>query len=76
TDLDPDALLFHAGTAINDEGVLVSSGGRVLNVIGRGKSLREAIEHTYRNVKKVAFEKSFYRRDIGKKGLLHTSDSS
>lgn len=75
-DLDAEALLFHAGTAINDEGALISSGGRVLNIIGRGKSLHEAIEHTYRNVEKVSFEKSFYRRDIGKKGLLHTSAPS
>lgn len=74
--LDANALLFHAGTAINDEGAIVSSGGRVLNVIGRGKNLQEAIEHTYRNVEKVSFEQSFYRRDIGKKGLLHTTGLS
>jgi len=67
-DIDPDALLFHAGTSRNGR-ELVTSGGRVLNVVGKGKSLQQAIDHAYRNVKKVQFENAYYRSDIGAKGM-------
>ncbi|REL38375.1 phosphoribosylamine--glycine ligase [Rhodohalobacter sp. SW132] len=66
--MDDRALLFHAGTA-NKDGKLVTNGGRVLNVVGRGKTLKQAIDHAYTNVEKVTFKDCYYRRDIGKKGL-------
>lgn len=67
--IDDDALLFHAGTTMND-GSLVTNGGRVLNIVGSGDSLKEAIDHAYKNSEKIHFDGSYYRRDIGKKGLL------
>ena len=63
-----EGILFHAGTK-NQDGILVTNGGRVLNVVGEGNSLEEAINNSYAQVKKISFEKAFYRRDIGAKGL-------
>ena len=63
-ELDEDAILCHAGTAIKD-GKLVTSGGRVLGVCAKGKTLEEARQKAYANAKKVAFEKMYYRKDIG-----------
>ncbi len=65
-----DAMVFHAGTKLED-GKLVSNGGRVLNIVGRGKTLQAAIDNTYRAVAKVNFEKAYFRGDIGAKGLKH-----
>lgn len=67
-DVDEDAIIFHAGTSM-ENGKIVSNGGRVLNVIGTGETLQQAIDHTYKNVKKIHFDGSFYRNDIGFKGL-------
>ncbi len=66
--IDEDALLFHAGTSMN-EGELVTNGGRVLNLVGKGSTLQSAIDHAYRNVSKVQFENVYYRADIGAKGV-------
>jgi phosphoribosylamine--glycine ligase len=66
--IDDRAILFHAGTAQKD-GELITDGGRVLNIVGKGRSLREAIDHAYENVGKISFTDCTYRRDIGKKGL-------
>jgi len=57
------ATVFHAGTKVQD-GKPVTSGGRVLNVVGMGKGIKEAIENTYRGVEKIHFEGMYYRRDI------------
>lgn len=62
-------VVFHAGTASKD-GAVVTAGGRVLGVTAVGATLREAVETAYRGAAAVRFEGSFYRRDIGKKGLL------
>jgi phosphoribosylamine--glycine ligase len=66
---DEDALIFHSGTVITD-GELRTNGGRVLNVVGSGETLQEAIDNSYKNVDKISFKESYYRRDIGKKGLI------
>ncbi len=62
------ALVFHAGTKMG-HGTLVTCGGRVLNIVGKGESLQSAIDNAYREVKKVTFDKVFYRTDIAQKGL-------
>lgn len=64
------AIVFHAGTKI-ENGTLLTNGGRVLNVVGAGSTLQEAIDQSYSEIKKIHFEKSFYRTDIGAKGLIH-----
>lgn len=58
-------LVFHAGTEFNQDGSLVTIGGRVLNIVGKGKTLREAREMAYEEIKKVNFEGMRYRTDIG-----------
>lgn len=64
TDVDPDALVFHAGTRRHN-GALVTAGGRVLTVVATGATLAEASERAYRNVARIRFEGMHYRRDIG-----------
>jgi phosphoribosylamine---glycine ligase len=60
----PGALVFHAGTARRGED-LVTSGGRVLTVVGRGRTHRDAIDVAYTAAAKIHFEGMQYRRDIG-----------
>lgn len=62
------SVVFHASTKYYN-GKLIVSGGRVLGVTSKGKSLKEAIDNAYFSVKKINFENCFYRTDIGKKGL-------
>ncbi|MEQ8523407.1 phosphoribosylamine--glycine ligase [Gracilimonas sp.] len=65
-----NAILFHAGTKTEGDQIL-TNGGRVLNVVGSGKDLQTAIDNTYAEVKKLAFDKAYYRSDIGAKGLKY-----
>ena len=65
-----EVLIFHAGTKRDGEQI-VTNGGRVLNVVGSGDTLQEAIDQTYAEITKISFEGSFYRSDIGAKGLKH-----
>ncbi|MEQ9308505.1 MAG: phosphoribosylamine--glycine ligase [Balneolaceae bacterium] len=64
------AIVFHAGTKI-ENGTLLTNGGRVLNVVGSGNTLQEAIDQSYSEIQKIHFDKAFYRTDIGAKGLIH-----
>jgi len=59
------AKVFHAGTALDDHGELVASGGRVLNVTATGTSAREAQTRAYAAVNTIDFPSGFCRRDIG-----------
>lgn len=68
-----DVLVFHAGTA-KKNGKLVTAGGRVLNVVGSGPTLQDAIRNTYREIDKITFENAYYRSDIGVKGLAHLDE--
>ena len=62
--LEPDAMVFHAGTALAEDGSVVTSGGRVLTVAALGDTLTEARAKAYRNVQHVHFSRRHYRRDI------------
>ncbi len=64
----PGVLVFHAGTAVKD-GEVVTAGGRVLTVVGRGAGYEEAIAAAYAGVAKISFNGMQYRRDIGRKAL-------
>jgi phosphoribosylamine--glycine ligase len=61
-----DIVVFHAGTAVKD-GVLVTAGGRVLNVTATATTLDEALEKAYAAVKLIHFEGMHYRTDIGRR---------
>ena len=63
--LDEDILVFHAGTR-EEGGRVVTSGGRVLTVVARGKTLAEARARVYANIGRINFEGCFYRQDIAK----------
>lgn len=66
----PDVEIFHAGTSRNESGELVNSGGRVLGVTAKGKTVREAREKAYESVEKINWPSGFYRKDIGWRALL------
>lgn len=58
--------VFHAGTARNDAGQIVTSGGRVLGITAVGDDLDVALATCYREVAKISFEGMQFRRDIGR----------
>jgi len=67
-DAQRHALVFHAGTAAQDANV-VTSGGRVLGVTGRGRDLAEAQSKAYQGVRSISFDGAHYRSDIAAKAL-------
>lgn len=69
-----ESILFHAGTRIDDNGQLVTSGGRVISVSSMADSVAEALEKSYRTANKVNFEGKNLRRDIGR-DLLRLQES-
>jgi phosphoribosylamine--glycine ligase len=64
----PDVRVLHAGTAVDGSRIL-TAGGRVLGVTGRGATLREAHDSAYCAVERIAFTGMQYRRDIGARAL-------
>ncbi|UCG35062.1 MAG: phosphoribosylamine--glycine ligase [Candidatus Omnitrophota bacterium] len=62
-----DVYVFHAGTKLDTE--FVTSGGRVLGVVGLGDTIEEAQTKAYSAIKNISFEKMHYRKDIGSKAL-------
>lgn len=69
-DFDEDIIddLIFAGVK-EENGKLYSAGGRVLNVLGFGESLNQAVERAYEHVENVTFKHCHYRKDIGEKAL-------
>jgi phosphoribosylamine--glycine ligase len=65
-----DVEIFHAGT-IEQDGRILSNGGRVLNVCGTGGSVAHAQEHAYAAVDKIRWPEGFCRRDIGYLAIAH-----
>ena len=61
-----DSILFHAGTKIDADSNLVTSGGRVISVSSYGNSIADALANSYASIEKVDFEGKYFRRDIGK----------
>ena len=59
------ALLFHAGTALDGAGNLVNQGGRVMAVTGMGEGLQEALDHAYAAIDQISWKKAYFRKDIG-----------
>ncbi len=55
--------VYHAGTAMKDG--LVTSGGRVLNLVASGENFDEVFERVYKDVENIKFKDSYYRSDIG-----------
>jgi len=66
--LSTNTFIFHAGTTL-ENGKIKTSGGRVLGVTAKEKSLKEAKEKVYQLVKKIKFNGAQYRKDIANKAL-------
>lgn len=67
-----DAFVFHAGTAVQNGG-LVTAGGRVLNVVGTGRTISHAAQRAYDAVARVHFTGMHFRTDIGRELILSAS---
>jgi len=63
-----DAKVFHAGTAEKDSNV-VTAGGRVLCVVGLGKTVSEAQLRAYELTRQISWDKVYYRNDIGHRAI-------
>jgi phosphoribosylamine--glycine ligase len=68
----PGVTVFQAGTSLQ-QNQLVATGGRVLAVTARGRSLGDARDRAYRAVQAIDFADGFHRRDIGWRELERTS---
>ena len=61
-----DRFCYHAGTAFNDKGEIVTNGGRVLGITATGADLKEARANAYAATEWISFENKYMRHDIGK----------
>jgi len=71
----PQLAVYHAGTAQRN-GHLVTAGGRVLTVVGKGSQLAESIVRAYAGVLQIWFPGMQFRHDIGRKALAHPTTPS
>ena len=61
--------VYHSGTAITEDGTLVTNGGRVLGVTATAPRLTAAVTQAYAAAEKISFEKLHKRTDIGLRAL-------
>jgi len=64
-----DGKVFHAGTALNDQGQVITAGGRVLCATAIGRTVSEAQQQAYRLAEKIHWNGCFYRKDIGYRAI-------
>jgi phosphoribosylamine--glycine ligase len=72
-DFDDDQKVFHAGTALDGNDV-VTSGGRVLCVVGLGDTVARAAERAYDATDRICWEDVYLRRDIGHRAIARERD--
>ena len=60
-----DNIVFHAGTNMDENGKVYTSGGRVMTVTSFGDSLQLALDKSYTTAEKIKFDKMYYRTDLG-----------
>ena len=70
-----NVVLFHAGTAPDPTGSIVTAGGRVLTVVGSGDTYEAAIARAYAGVRAIDFDGMQYRTDIGQKALANVRNA-
>ncbi len=71
-----DAKIFHAGTALSNDNVVVTNGGRVLCATALGETLEQAKTKAYQLAKTIHWDSIYYRRDIGNKAIAKKSFST
>ena len=65
-----NSIVFHSGTKFTGDGKVVSSGGRVLSVVGISDvSMEEALKNCYERISGIEFVNKYFRRDIGGKQI-------
>ena len=64
-----DTEIYIAGAKLDDNGTLLTNGGRVLGAVARAETLESAIEKAYDLAAGVQFENAYYRKDIGRRAL-------
>ncbi|UNK19314.1 phosphoribosylamine--glycine ligase [Paenibacillus sp. N3/727] len=67
---DNDSIVFHAGTALDEEGRWITNGGRVLGVVGMGSDIASARVKAYKRAEHIIFEGKHSRTDIAVKALV------
>ena len=60
-----DCQIFDSGTALSEDGELITDGGRVLSIVCQDKNFDMAFKKAYKNLKEINFEGIFFRSDIG-----------
>ena len=71
SDFGPHVMVFHAGTARDSQGRIVTNGGRVLAVTALGEDARRAIDNAYSAVRKIRWGENdhYYRTDIARRAI-------
>ena len=69
-----NAYIFHAGTKKQNKKI-ITNGRRVLGVTALGDTLESAINNAYDATEKISWKNKYSRKDIGKKGLKHLTES-
>ncbi len=64
-----DLKVFHAGTALNDNGDVITSGGRVLCITALGENVTAAQKRAYEGLKLITWEQAYFRTDIGHRAV-------
>jgi len=60
-----DCQIFDSGTSLNEDGELLTDGGRVLSIVCQDKDFDMAFEKAYKNLKEINFDGIYFRNDIG-----------
>jgi len=71
SEFGPHVMIFHAGTARDSQGRIVTNGGRVLTVTALGEDIRRAVDNAYSSVRKIRWGENsqYYRTDIARKAI-------
>ena len=60
-----DCQIFDSGTSLNEDGELITDGGRVLSIVCQDKDFDMVFEKAYKNLKEINFDGIYFRNDIG-----------